>query len=187
MLLTIKQTIRQTIKHSNKQTVNSWNLLTFIYFYSHRRRMEIELDSIDKKFIGNELVIEHKNPKNISNSPHKFVSYHAYIHIFTPFISLHSNRQRWRYTWSCVLCVRNLFLKISSCEYIPVWHRCIVVMLVTVVGVKSVNLDSMRNVCRWILCVLLELLRMSELFVSSPVCLSVCLSVCLFVCLFIYV
>ena len=44
----------------------------------------------------------------------------AYIHIFTPFISLHSNRQRWRYTWSCVLCVRNLFLKISSCEYIPV-------------------------------------------------------------------
>ena len=58
-------------------------------------------------------------------------------------------------------------------------------ILVTVVGVKSVNLDSMRNVCRWILCVLLELLRMSELFVSSPVCQSVCLllSVCLLVCL----
>ena len=57
-------------------------------------------------------------------------------------------------------------------------------ILVTVVGVKSVNLDSMRNVCRWILCVLLELLRMSELFVSSlSVCLSVCLSACLFVCL----
>ena len=83
--------------------------------------MEIELDSIDKKFIGNELVIEHKNPKNISNSPHKFVSYHVHIYTFSHLLSLYTPIDKGEDTYEvCVLCVRNLFLKISSCEYIPV-------------------------------------------------------------------
>ncbi|KAI6654118.1 Serine/threonine-protein kinase B-raf like [Oopsacas minuta] len=62
------------------------------------QKVEISLDAIDQTFSGNELVIEHKNSKIISNSPHKFTKK-----------KLHMMKL-------CLVCKKSLFKDFFMCE-----------------------------------------------------------------------